>query len=107
MVHAPDESARRRVPEWYDFPDESLAIVEGIRALREEHAGHVHFVLGNHDHGHDRDSNGWFVENGNQLCPVIFGAPRENKRYVLLDLSRRYQGVSELRDEEEIRRLYP
>ena len=58
-------------------------------------------------HGHDRDEKGWFAEHGNQLCPVIFGAPRENKRYVRLELAARYHGTADLRDGREIRRLYP
>jgi len=58
-------------------------------------------------HGHDRDPSGWFTEGGNQAEPVIFGALRENKRYLRLSLSARYPGVDALRDGEEIRRLYP
>ncbi|MBS2028257.1 MAG: hypothetical protein JST54_10160 [Deltaproteobacteria bacterium] len=57
-------------------------------------------------HGHDRDPNGWFIEGGNQIEPVIFGAPRANKRYLRLALDARYPGVTALRDGEEIRRLY-
>jgi predicted phosphodiesterase len=56
--------------------------------------------------GHDRDEKGWFVHNGNQGCPVIFGAPRANKRYLRLDLSARYVRASDLRFEHEILRLY-
>jgi hypothetical protein len=57
-------------------------------------------------HGHDRDESGYFTEGGNQLCPVIFGAPRENKRYVVLQLDGRYRGLDDLRDGFEVRRLY-
>jgi hypothetical protein len=57
-------------------------------------------------HGHDRDPAGVFVEGGNQICPVLFGAPREKKRYLLLDLAARYGSLAELREEHEIRRLY-
>lgn len=39
-------------------------------------------------HGHDRDESGWFIEGGNQVQPVLFGAPRENKRYLWVDLSK-------------------
>jgi hypothetical protein len=222
-VHAPDEGARRRQPELYDYPDKSLAIVEGILDLQQSHPRQVHYVLGNHDwghvggphthkfypdevlhleetagpegvaalrrlfepallavvapcgallahgspsdtlrdlddlngivytpaaldeyrgtvlegflcnygqrgevterllatvsrrgvaatmviHGHDRDEAGFFIEGGNQLCPVIFGAPRRNKRYVRLDLARHYGSVRELREGLEILRLYP
>lgn len=58
-------------------------------------------------HGHDRDEAGWFSEGDNQLCPVLAGAPRENRRYLRLDLSARYQGVAALRDGIEIVRLHP
>ena len=57
-------------------------------------------------HGHDRDEEGWFAEHHNQLCPVIFGAPRENKRYLELDLARFYGSVEDLQEGHEIRRLY-
>ncbi len=58
-------------------------------------------------HGHDRDEAGWYTEGGNQGQPVIFGAPRAQKRYLWLDLAAHYAGVSALREGEEIRRLYP
>jgi hypothetical protein len=57
-------------------------------------------------HGHDRDEEGYFEENGNQVCPVLFGAPRENKRYLRLDLGARYGGPEDLRHDVEILRLY-
>jgi predicted phosphodiesterase len=57
-------------------------------------------------HGHDRDPKGWFVEGDNQVCVVLFGATREEKRYVQLDLSARYTDARALRDGHEIRRLY-
>jgi hypothetical protein len=57
-------------------------------------------------HGHDRAEEGWFVEGDNQLCPVIFGALREKKSYLLLDLEARYPGVSALAEGVEIRRLW-
>lgn len=72
-----------------------------------ECAGHsAGMTLGLVIHGHDRDEDGIFVEGNHQLCPVIFGAPRENKRYVVLDLAARYAGVHSLADGREIRRLY-
>ena len=52
VVHAPSESTRLRRPELYDYPDESLAIVEGVLDLRERYPEQVFYVLGNHDHGH-------------------------------------------------------
>ena len=57
-------------------------------------------------HGHDRDLEGWFVEGGNQLCPVIFGALREKKRYVELDLSKSYLSLDDLREGHELVCLY-
>lgn len=223
VVHAPDERARRDGPELYDFPDGSMEIVDGILALAREAPGRVHFVLGNHDHGHvggphtrkfhedevealeaklspaelgrlrelfstallavvapagvllthgapdesledvraldgtpldlasmsraerrtlqslltsygqpdhvaramlervsraggwdlrvvvhghDRDESGFFREGAHQVCPVIFGAPRANKRYVRLDLAGRYESAEALRDGVEIRCVY-
>jgi hypothetical protein len=223
VVHGPDAEARASEPELYGYPDGSMEIVDRIRVLREEAPDHVHFVLGNHDHGHvgghhtkkfhedevealeatlseaererlravfreallavaapcgvllthgspddaltdlrvlddvpldvremkyaqrmvirsllgsygqpdavsrkmlaqvsastglslgvvihghDRDDRGFFVEGRHQLCPVIFGAPRANKRYVRLDLGARYASVEDVRDGHEIRRLH-
>ena len=57
-------------------------------------------------HGHDKDEAGFFFEGENQLCPVLFGAPDENKRVVLLDLSVQYESAMALRDGIEILRLY-
>jgi hypothetical protein len=57
-------------------------------------------------HGHDRDEHGWYADGGNQLCPVIFGAPRLHKRYLRLDLAARYRGTEDLADGREIRRLH-
>lgn len=58
-------------------------------------------------HGHDRDEAGYFAEGDNQACPVIFGAPRANKRCLVLDLGRRYESVHDLREGIEIRRVHP
>jgi hypothetical protein len=58
-------------------------------------------------HGHDRDESGYFTEGGNQVCPVLFGALRPHKRYLRLDLSASYTRVEDLREGEEVRRLYP
>jgi len=57
-------------------------------------------------HGHDRDELGFFREGGNQVCPVIFGAARPDKRYVRLDLGARYDDADALRDGIEILRLH-
>lgn len=223
IVHAPDAPARAAEPELYDYDDGSMEIVDRVLALREEAPDHVHFVLGNHDHGHvgghhtakfhddevdalesklsegererlrglfaeallavaapcgvllthgspsdalvdlsaldalpldvrvmkyreravirtllgsygqpdavskkmlgqvssasglelgvvihghDRDLEGYCSTGDHQACPVIFGAPRANKRYVLLDLGARYRSVSDLREGHEIRFLH-
>src|SRR5262249_31380970 len=57
-------------------------------------------------HGHARDEQGYFTEGGNQVCPVLFGSPDANKRYLVLDLAGRYRRVEDLREGIEIRRLY-
>lgn len=57
-------------------------------------------------HGHDRDEKGFFREGDHQVCPVIFGAPRDNKRYVRVDLASRYPDAMSLREGVEILRLY-
>lgn len=77
-------------------------VVERFLAAASRGGAPQRFVI----HGHDRDEEGFFIEAGNQLCPVIFGAPRENKRCVVLDLAARYESVDALRDGVEIRRLY-
>jgi len=58
-------------------------------------------------HGHDRDEEGWFMEGDNQLCPVLFGAPRQEKRYLEIDLGGRYRSAADLRDGVELKRLHP
>jgi hypothetical protein len=57
-------------------------------------------------HGHDRDERGFFTEGQRQLCLCIFGAPRQEKRYLRVNLGGRYGHASDLRDGFEIRRLY-
>lgn len=51
-VHGPSPEARTRQPGLYDYDDASPALPAAILALQAEHRGHVHYVLGNHDHGH-------------------------------------------------------
>lgn len=223
VVHAPDDTARASDPALYGYQDGSMAIVDLILAVERSAPGYVHFVLGNHDHGHvggphthkffgdevealestlglaqrermkelfrrallavaapcglllthgspddsltsltalddvplelgamrpsqsrmlrslltsygqpkdvtalmlanvsrahaldlrvvvhghDRDEEGYFREGDNQVCPVIFGAPREKKRYLRVDLSGRYEDADALRDGIEIVRLH-
>lgn len=57
-------------------------------------------------HGHDRDEAGWFVEGENQVQPVVFGARREHKRFLWLDLACRYDSPEALREGHELLRLY-
>ncbi len=57
-------------------------------------------------HGHDRDQAGWYIEGDNQVQPVIFGAPRENKRFLEVDLSRPVQSCRHL-ESDMLRHLHP
>ena len=58
-------------------------------------------------HGHDRDPAGFFREGGNQLCPVLFGAPRAQKRYLLVDLAGVYDDAEALVEGCELLHLHP
>lgn len=57
-------------------------------------------------HGHDRDQSGWYIEGDNQVQPVLFGAPRANKRYLEVDLSRPVQSCQQL-ESDMLRHLHP
>lgn len=57
-------------------------------------------------HGHDRDEDGYYFDEHNQLCPVIFGAPRVTRRYVVLDLEARYEHVDHFLSLGALRHLY-
>ena len=57
-------------------------------------------------HGHDRDETGFFTDGDWALCPVIFGAARQNKRYVRLDLSASYTSAQALTQGHQILRLF-
>lgn len=57
-------------------------------------------------HGHDRDQSGWYIEGDNQVQPVLFGAPRANKRYLEVDLSRRVDSCRHL-ESDMLRHLHP
>ncbi len=221
LVHGPSEAARARNRELYDFADESPALIDALFELRERFPERIHYVLGNHDHGHvggphtrkfhddevaalearlspdqharllalfegaylalaapcglllthgspsdhwrsldqldgidlrheadpdrreilrslltdygqrgevtarlltqlsragldlsivvhghDRDERGWFVEGDNQVCPVIFGAPPEHKRCLIVDLAARYRSPADLREGLELVRVH-
>lgn len=100
----PRDSYHERVLESFlTHYGQERATTERLLATISRDATHVGFVV----QGHDRDENGWFVHNGNQACPVIFGAPRANKRYLRLDLAATYANAGDLRMEHEILRLYP
>jgi hypothetical protein len=58
-------------------------------------------------HGHDVDLSGWYVEGGNQACPVLFGAVPALRRYLVVDLGRRFERAEDLREGIEVLRLYP
>jgi 3',5'-cyclic AMP phosphodiesterase CpdA len=75
------------------------------RMLRQVGARHG-LDLGVVIHGHDRDDEGWFADADNQLCPVLFGAPRASRRYVELDLAARYRSVADIRDGVELLRVH-
>lgn len=64
-------------------------------------------ALGVAVHGHDVDEAGFYREGDHQLCPVLFGAPDANKRYLVVDLAGRYADAHALREDVELRRLYP
>lgn len=223
LVHGPDERARQRFPELYDFPDQSFQIVAEVAALIQQYPERVFFVMGNHEHahvggpttskfhpdeaeylqsrlddeqheflvdfieesllmvttccgvtlthgcpglelhtpaelddiplreddcndrqreilrhflrtygqpgggatrflnsindkldhpqqvnlhGHDSAREGYFTEGGNQVCPCIFGATRDQKRYTVLDPTRRYTSAGEVVS-EALYRVYP
>jgi hypothetical protein len=73
-----------------------------LRRASDETGLSLHVVV----HGHDRDPDGWFIEGDNQVQPVLFGAPRENKRYLWVDLAARYESPAALREGHEVQRLY-
>jgi hypothetical protein len=78
-------------------------VTERLLALVSRDAGFpVRLVI----HGHDRDEAGYFAEHDNQVCPVLFGAPPANKRYLRLDLAGRYESVDDLRQGREVCRLW-
>lgn len=52
LVHGPDDEARAENPPIYGYPDESMRVVEEVVSAQAAAPGRVHFVLGNHDHGH-------------------------------------------------------
>ena len=59
-------------------------------------------------HGHDKDEQGWFTEGERQLCIVSsFGAKKQHKRYLLLNLATHYDALSDLTAPQRLKYLYP
>lgn len=52
IVHGPDDRARASKPELYGYDDASGRIALEVAQAMRDAPGRVHFVLGNHDHGH-------------------------------------------------------
>lgn len=70
-------------------------------------SAHLPFALTFVAHGHDKDEDGVFLEGKNQICPVLFGARREARRCLLLDLEARYPDATALREGRELLRVHP
>ena len=79
-------------------PDEMSALLARLSAEGTP----LSFVL----HGHDKDEGGIFWEGTNQVCPVLFGARREERRCLVLDLEARYGDATALREGHEIFRVH-
>lgn len=84
----PDEPRQRRILEGLLWMRGHAAEVRARLLAQVGCAGLIH--------GHESTPEGWFSEGHDHLCPVIFGAHRFEKRYLLLDLSRRYPDLSAL-----------
>jgi hypothetical protein len=73
--------------------------VELLRRLGPEY----HLLI----HGHDRDEEGFnHAGPASALLCTSFGARRDRKAYLWLDLGRRYGSPDDLREGIELRRLY-
>lgn len=73
--------------------------------LRVAHGGVARGFVG---YGHDVVREGYEKVGAEQICvSTSFGCHDRNKTYLRLDLSREYRSVHDLKDGEEIRRLYP
>jgi hypothetical protein len=91
----------------------TLGALLWARAAEPEHArelltvahGEVRGFVG---FGHDVVREGYEKIGDEQICvSTSFGCEDRHKTYLLLDLSREYRSVHDLREGEEIRRLYP
>ena len=97
-----DPIARERLQSLLTSYGQSGEVTERLLARLSRPSLTLHFVV----HGHDRDESGWFVEGGNQFCPVIFGARRADKRCLVLDLGAVYSSLDSLRDGIELVRVH-
>lgn len=96
---------------WVSDDPYQRRLVEGFlwqRGQRAEVTGQLLDRLGLQIliHGHEIDPLGWYSEHSRQFCPVIFGAPREERRYLYLDLGARYVDAQALRVPAILRRLH-
>lgn len=81
-------------------PDHARALLAAVHEGPGRH-GFVGF-------GHDVVREGYEKMGDEQICvSTSFGCHDRDKTYLRLDLSKRYESVHDLRDGEEIRRLYP
>jgi hypothetical protein len=69
-------------------------------------SAHLPFPLTFVAHGHDKDELGIFWEGKNQVCPVLFGAYRAERRCLVLDLSTHYADARALRQDFEVLRVH-
>ncbi len=69
-------------------------------------SAHLAFPLTFVAHGHDKDEAGIFWEGKNQVCPVLFGAHRAERRCLLLDLTARYPDATALVEGREVLRVH-
>ncbi|MEW5849638.1 MAG: metallophosphoesterase [Myxococcota bacterium] len=52
LVHGPDDASSREDPALYGYTDESPRMVHDVLEVMRRNQDRVHYVLGNHDHGH-------------------------------------------------------
>lgn len=98
-----DEARHRAVNELLWSYGQPGPVAAGVLERVSRETGHQLTVV---VHEHDRDESGWFIEGDNQVQPVLFGAPREHKRYLWVDLSRPVSSCQAL-ERDALRRLYP
>lgn len=57
-------------------------------------------------HGHERDEAGWYSDGDHHLCPILFGAPAKERRYLEVDLGAVYRSSAALVDGGALRRVH-